>query len=313
MIARNTVSSGQESTAFTPKSGGESRRLAMLKRAGLFGADASGAAIVRAASSEDLRKAYRLVHDIFVEEGYILPRSCGMRLRVYEALPETATFVAKVGPDVVGVQSLVMDSTDLGLPSDESFHQEIAVLRGPGRRLCEATNQSIAPAFRKSAVPTELMRCCLAHAVGAGCNELITTVSPGHARFYSLLGFEPISPVRSYSAELEDPVVVVRMNMDTIAGRAAAADQQQVGDDVFLKSYYLDDNPYQARVDAWAAEAAAAFCDASFLRKMFIRDSELLAQCRDEELNAIRRRWGTELYDEVMQPVGQERLIHAGA
>jgi len=309
MIARNTATIGQEPAASAPQSGGESRRLAMLKRAGLFGADTNGVTIVRAVSSEDLRKAYRLVHDIFVEEGYILPRSCGMRLRVYEALPETATFVAKTGREVVGVQSLVVDSEDLGLPSDESFHREIAALRGPGRRLCEATNQSIAPAFRRSAVPTELMRCYLAHAVGAGCNELITTVSPGHARFYSLLGFEPISPVRSYSQELEDPVVVVRMNMDTIAGRATAADQQQVGDDVFLKSYYLDDNPYQARIEAWAAEAAAAFCDASFLREMFVRDSDLLGQCGPEELNAIYWRWGPELFEDVLQPAG---LITAG-
>jgi hypothetical protein len=304
MIARNTAACSQEGAVSTPKSTGESRRLAMLKRAGLFGADTNGAVIVRAISSADLQKAYKVVHDVFVEEGYILPRTCGMRVRVYEALPETATFVAKVGDAVVGVQSLVVDWQDLGLPSDESFGQEIRALRGPGRRLCEATGQSIAQAFRKSAVPTELMRCCYAHATATGCNELITTVSPGHVRFYSLLGFEQISPVRSYSAEVEDPVVVVRMNLDTIAARAAVAEEQQVGDDVFLKSYYLDDNPYQQRVKAWVADAAAAFRDPALVRELFVEGSSILAECGPSELRVIRQRWGPELFDQVVQEIG---------
>jgi hypothetical protein len=56
----------------------ESRRMALLRRAGLFGTDTKGAVIRRAISVEDLAAAYRLVHDAFVEKGYIPPQPTGL-------------------------------------------------------------------------------------------------------------------------------------------------------------------------------------------------------------------------------------------
>lgn len=286
---------------------GQSRRMALLKRLGLFGGDTRGAMIQRAIDFDDLHGAYALVHDVFVELGYILPRESGLRVRVYEALPETATFIAKAADLVVGVQSLVVDTDPFGLPSDEAFGVELGELRVGGRRLCEATNEAIAPEFRKSGIPTELMRCCFAHALSVGCNELITTVSPGHAKFYELLGFRPISPVRSYSAEIDDPVVVVSMDLDRLSARVAAIDDEAGDDEAFLKQYYLDGNPYHRSVAAWAKAAAAFFNDPAGLGELFIDHAGPLAGCSEQALEAIRRHWGDEVYDGVWDD-SSERL-----
>jgi len=268
-----------------------SRRLALLKRMGLFNSDRMTGKVVRALTWEDLAAAYRLVHDVFVREGYILPRACGLRLRVFEALPETATFIVKADGQVAGVQSLVPDSPDLHLPSDHAFGREIDALRRPGRRICEATNEAIADEFRKSSIPTELMRCLYAHATAIGCNDLITTICPGHAKFYSLLGFSQVSAERSYSAEVEDPVVLMHMDFDTIASRAAQVDQNPVKDDAFFKSYYLDENPYHRYVRGWAVVAERLFADPLLLRELFLVRSDLLDLCGAAELQAIRTRW----------------------
>src|SRR5690349_15279258 len=92
------------------------RKLGLLKRTGLFGDDLKGCTIERACSAEDLRQAYRLVHDVYLGTGFIHPVPSGMRLRIYETTAETATFIAKFEGRVVGVLSVVEDSPDLGLP-----------------------------------------------------------------------------------------------------------------------------------------------------------------------------------------------------
>jgi len=286
-----------------PRSAG--RRMALLRRAGLFGADTKGAVITRAATVDDLVSAYRLVHDAFVEKGYVNPLPSGMRVRVFEALPETATFVAKVGDRVVGVQGLAVDSPEFGLPSDESFKDEIDALRLDGRVVCEATNQAIAPEFRNSAVPTELMRCMFAHALAIGCDELITTISPGHVRFFELLGFEQISPVRSYSKKVEDFVVVMRVNVSDLLERTAQAGEDSDDALLFIKCRCVAGNPYREQVANWAGEAAKTFEDPAALRRLLVDESHFLDQCSSGELESLAGRWG----DAVFAQVHPEALV----
>lgn len=278
----------------------ESRRMALLKRTGLFGADTTGADIKRADSLEELRDAYCLVHEVFTEQGYIDHLPGGMRIRPYEALPKTATFVAKVEGRVIGVQSLVVDSGDLGLPSDRSFKDEIDSLREKGRLICEATNEAVDAEYRKTPIMTELMRCCFAHARTVGCDELIVAVSPGHAKFYGLLGFEQIGDVRSYSEEIEDPVVLVRLDFDTLARRATLAETGDREDDAFFKSYYIDDNPYHKYIKTWQILSDRFFADPTLLLELFVHRSSLLERCSRGELEAIRRQWGDKLFTDVM-------------
>jgi hypothetical protein len=278
----------------------ESRRLGLLKRMGLF-ADSANVQVTRAITCEELCEAYRVVHDIFVREKYILPQECEMRIRAFEALPETATFVALFQDHVVGVQSLVLDHPRLGLPSDESFRQELDGIRGPGRRICEATSEAVEDAFRRSAVPTELMRCMFAQALAAGCHELITTVSPGHAKFYALLGFQQISDVRSYSKELNDPVVVLRMRLDAMSQRVAEiVSRGDADDEAFLKTYYIDENPYFSFIEEWEEKARAAFLDFNFLCGLLLEHGNVLERFQEDELAAIRSAWGDDLFQTVL-------------
>ena len=59
------------------------RKLWLLKRSGLFGKDTKGAQIERACSLDDLRNAYKLVHDVYFGTGFIEPEAAGMRLRIF--------------------------------------------------------------------------------------------------------------------------------------------------------------------------------------------------------------------------------------
>ena len=280
------------------------KRLALLMQLGFFGSDTRSAIIKRAVTVDELEAAYRLVHDCFVERGRIGPEPTGLRMRLWEALPEMATFVAVVDGEVVGVQSLVTNSPGLGLPSDVAFRDEIDVLRmgpwptraGTGRIVCEAANQAIAPAYRCSAVATELMRCLFAHALMVGCGELITAVSPGHSKFYELLGFEMISTVRSDSADCDTPTVLMRANVADLVDRASEADDDSDGATLFIKCRCLACNPYREKVRQWDAEAQGVFADPKGLRRLFVEASGLLSQCSAEEREAVCESWGAAVF-----------------
>jgi len=277
----------------------EQRRLKLLKRSGMFGQLPPDVSVTRAVTTNELAEAYELVHDVFVERGYIQPTAGRIRVRTYEALPTLATFVAKAGGRVVGVQSLAADDPDLGLPSDLSFRAEIDQMRAGGALVCEAINQAIAPDYRRTAVPTELMRALYAQGVRDHCDRLVTTISPGHVKFYELLGFRQISETRSYSPDIEDPVVVMLIDMNALLRRMETT---VPGDGTFegwFKEYYVTTSPYPQRVDGWASWAGAVFQDPAALRELFVDRSGLLAHCTQEQREVLRKRWGEEVFTAV--------------
>lgn len=271
------------------------RRLALLKRFGFFGELPGGCRIVRACTLDDYQEAYQLVYRAFLDRGYILPNPTGMRIRIFEATTDMRTFVAKCGARIVGVQSLVRDAAEVGLPSDMAFHAELDSLRTGGAIVYEGTNQAVVPEFRRTAVPTALMRAALAHAYTGDCDELITTVSPGHASFYELLGFRRVSPVRSYSSTVADPVLVMVMNLPRLRQDVPAPESEAA----FIHDYAFACNPLNAFQAGWDYLAARSFRDPALLRELFVRRSRLLQLCTESELDFLCHRWGERLFAAV--------------
>lgn len=271
------------------------RKLGFLRQAGLFGKNTLGATVKRACTADQLRQAYRLVHNVFQETGYLKPEPSGLRLRIFETSSETATFIAEKAGVVVGVLSVVGDSPDLGLPSDDAFKPELDALRAKGRRLCEITNQAVAPAYRKSAVPTELMRCALAHELEAGYDDSVATVSPSHHGFYELLGFGRLGTERSYSAKLYDPVIALLMGLDRFRQQPEGLN----GAARFLHRFATKENKFLPRVTDWGRQARRHFLNADLLEELFVRERNFLGECTAEQLQILQRRWGQEMFQDV--------------
>lgn len=284
------------------------RKLWLLKRSGLFGKDTKGARIERACTLDDLRKAYKLVHDVYLGTGFIDPEEAGMRLRIFETTPDMATFVAKVDGKVVGVLSVVADTPEFGLPSDASFKPELDRIRERGIWLCEATNQAVEEAYRKSAVPTELMRCAVAHLTNAGFDETVATVSPSHNSFYELLGFREIGSERSYSTKLHDPVVALGMDVSQYRRPPSGLNETEE----FIHRFLASENHYLPQVGEWSKKAERHFLDADLLAQLFVTERNFIAECSPDELERLQRLWGHELFSEVTSALfvpSIERLI----
>ncbi len=264
----------------------------MLQRSGLFGQDTCGATIERACSLDDLESAYRLVHDVYVDAGYIRRQLSGLRVRMFEALPDEATFVAKIAGKVVGVVSVAVDTPALGLPSDVSFRAELDALREGGSKLSEMTNQAIAEEYRKTGLATELMRCAAAHVIQGDSDETIATISPNHSAFYRILGFREIGSVRSYSATVFDPVVALSAGLGQYRVPMSEYDDAKR----FIHNFLTDGNPFIKTVEEWSRQAKAQFRDAGLLRRLFITDTGLITECSGPQLRCLERAWGRRLF-----------------
>jgi len=273
----------------------------LLERQGCFRPGVRSVQIQRAVTVEDLVGAYTLVHDCFVEKGYIHSQPSGIRMRVFEALPETATFIAKAEDKVVGVISVVMDSPDLLLPSDRVFHEEIEPVRRHSGKVCEISNWAIAPEYRRTAILTDLFRCFMAHLFEMNCQDAVAAITPGHKAFFQVMGFdEVIGSERSYSEAMEDSVILMRLSMSKLMDQFSNVSVDSRNDIATLKNYYLDNNPYSSHVEDWERSAQKAFSDPVFLRQLFVEHSNLLADCTNSALEAIRRHWGENLFLDVL-------------
>lgn len=275
---------------------GKSRRMKLLERQGCFRNGTTAVNIQRASTVEDLHAAYKLVYDCFLEKGYIFPNPSRLRMRPFEALPETATFVAKADNRIVGVTSIVADSPGLGLPSEKPYPQEIESIRRSARTVCEITNLAIAPDYRCTHILTELIRCYIAHLMAIGCEYAIASISPGHRSFYELLGFETVGDRTSYSSDFDDPVILVQLSLEALMRRFEQVHVDEETDWAVLKYYYMDSSPYHAKMSAWIEDAHNSFVNPVFLRRLFVEQSNLLRDCNSSELEVIRQYWGEDLF-----------------
>ncbi len=193
----------------------ERRRAIRLKRWAIFDPDKiQRVSIKYAESQEELAAAFRIVHDAYVEAGYITPHPSGMRLRIFESLPHNITFLGSVDDQPVATASLILDSP-LGLPMEESYSDEINALRRTGRKLAEVSGLATVPELRHKSMFLYVCKVLLAYAIYIGVDDLCIVISPEHEGFFrEVLLFEPLAGKRVINEETGDTVVACRLNLD---------------------------------------------------------------------------------------------------
>jgi hypothetical protein len=168
-------------------------------------------------TQEELEAAYRLVHDVYVQEGYAEPHPSGLRVNLRYALPTTATFVAKAADEVLMTQTLIGDSP-LGVPMDMIFSAELYELRRQGRYIAEVGAFASHPEFRgrKQVVGMYTNKIMWSYAIrNLGADDLVIAVNPKHEWVYKhLLLFERINRgVRRYAYVNDAPAIAMRLDL----------------------------------------------------------------------------------------------------
>ena len=99
---------------------------------------------------EDIDEALMVVHEGFVEAGYLAPKPSGRRMHASYLNPGTAFFVARVDGETVGTCALIADGP-FGLPSDRAFAEENDALRDATLgTIYEAGSLAVRSEYRRS-------------------------------------------------------------------------------------------------------------------------------------------------------------------
>jgi GNAT superfamily N-acetyltransferase len=155
----------------------------------------AGVTVNLAESGADLREAAALVHAAYVARGLLPPEPGGARLTPHLLLPTTMTFVARAAGRIVGTLSLFTDSV-IGIPADPLAPTELERLRSRRRRVAEAGELAVAPAFRGVGLTyllgKALYRCALEL---LRVDDLVVAVHPDAEDHYrAVLCFERLRP-----------------------------------------------------------------------------------------------------------------------
>jgi GNAT superfamily N-acetyltransferase len=167
-------------------------------------------------SREELEACFTLLHDAYVDSGFMQPDPSGMRVTIYHALPTTTTLCAKWDGEVVGTISLIRESA-FGFPLQKIF--DLSAVRQKGGNLAEVSALAVHPRFRKTggAILFPLMKFMYEYAtVYFDTRHLLIAVNPNRIEMYeSLLFFERLTAnvVESYDFANGAPAVGAALDL----------------------------------------------------------------------------------------------------
>lgn len=169
-----------------------------------------------AETRDELVACFSLLHDAYVESGFMQPTPSGMRVTIYHALPTTTTLCAKWDGRVVGTISLIRESA-FGFPLQKIF--DLSPVRQKDGILAEVSALAVHRDFRKTggAILFPLMKFMYEYATKYfDTRHLLIAVNPNRIEMYeSLLYFRRLqaNTVESYDFANGAPAVGASLDL----------------------------------------------------------------------------------------------------
>jgi hypothetical protein len=244
-----------------------------------------------AQTAEDLRKAYRLVYRSYLRAEYIDPHPSEMRYSVFNALPETATLVAKLRKEIVTTATIVFDSP-LGLPMDTIYQDEVDQLRSEEARICEVTMLADRRRAGVRTIPAilQVFKMILHYAHNRGrVTDILITINPSHEIFYTrYLPFEEFAGLRYYPSVNNAPALAKRSNLRTLFEEH--------------KNHKLYDFFIDSPIPAEIMEQKATLGEDD-LRELFVEKRDIFPRLPEFALEYIKSCYPACDFDRILAPV----------
>ncbi|MBN8507421.1 MAG: hypothetical protein J0L57_02300 [Burkholderiales bacterium] len=180
-----------------------------------------------ATSQRDLEACFALLHDAYVDSGFMKPHPSGLRVTPYHALPTTTTLCARLDGTVVGTLSIIREGV-FGFPLQTAFN--LAAVRALPGRIAEISALAIHPAHRTGKVLFPLLKFMYEYCIDYfDTRHLVIAVNPKHVGMYeSLLLFRRLQeePIENYDFVDGAPAVGATLDLD----RAPSIYRQVYGD-----------------------------------------------------------------------------------
>ena len=142
-----------------------------------------------AETEEELEGSFAVLHDAYVDSGFMKPDPSGLRVTTYHALPTTTTLCAKYDGEVVGTISLIRESA-LGFPLQRIF--DLTSVREKEGQIAEVSALAIHRKFRRTGgtILFPLMKFMYEYCTTFfDTRHLVIAVNPSHIEMYESLLF----------------------------------------------------------------------------------------------------------------------------
>jgi hypothetical protein len=152
-------------------------------------APTGGLVLKIAETQEELEACFGVLHDAYVDSGFMKPDPSGMRVTIYHALPTTTTLCAKYDGKVVGTISLIRESA-LGFPLQRIF--DLTAVREKEGQIAEVSALAIHRKFRRTGgtILFPLMKFMYEYCTTFfDTRHLVIAVNPSHIEMYESLLF----------------------------------------------------------------------------------------------------------------------------
>lgn len=166
----------------------------------------------------DRVEAYKLLYSVYVEKKFATPNKSKMWYSLFDAQPETVTFIAKENNKVVGAITVVFNST-MGLPANDLYADEINEFIADGHKVAEIISLGIQKKARYAQkILIKLFNFAYLAARGLhSVTDLIITVNPKHVPFYSRkLLFDRLGGNKCYEKVGGAEAVLLKLDLKNI-------------------------------------------------------------------------------------------------
>jgi len=172
-------------------------------------------------SFDEYIKAFRLVHDVYVQTGYIEQTPSGLRITPHHANPSSKVFLGIIKSEQQDIPiytvSVFPDSDKNGLPVDQAFQKELDILRSDGRKIVEVGALASDSCYRKNDmnIPMYGNKMVIRYAIDyLKADDIIIAIHPKHQWFYeNIIFFEKIGQVEHYAYVKNNPAVAMRLDL----------------------------------------------------------------------------------------------------
>jgi len=173
-----------------------------------------------AKTHDDYIRAFRLLHDVYVESGYAEASAVALRFTPHHFHPDSRIFLGTYNEgskeSLIYTISIFPDSRD-GLPMDIAFKNELDQLRSKGRFIAEAGCLASFPMFRKNDMNIPMLgnKILLQYAFQhLDADDLVIAIHPKFQWIYEdLILFEPISEIKQYAPVKNNPAIAMRLDL----------------------------------------------------------------------------------------------------
>jgi hypothetical protein len=169
-----------------------------------------------ASTRKELEGAYKLVYRSYLASNLTKAYRCPIRLSIFNALPETTTFIAKYNGEVIGTATMIID-TCMGLPMDKIYKKELDRFRKNSKQIAEISMLGTSHDFfverafsllnaKKMVFLFKLFKLILDYALyKTRINDVCIAVHPKHAKLYQLLQFKGFGALKYYESVNKKP------------------------------------------------------------------------------------------------------------